>query len=71
MIIGAVLGAVLGSASAWTYVQAKETGGLWTTTRREGRQVAVRAAFPDYFKLGMTVFALIRQVMGLVSVRQA
>ncbi len=67
VIIGAVLGGILGALSAWTYVRAKENGGLFTTRRENGREVAVKAGVPDYFRLGLTVIGLVRQMQNMVT----
>ncbi len=66
-IIGAVVGGILGALSAWTYIRARENGGLFTTQQENGREVAVRAGIPDYFRLGLTVFGLVRQMQNMVS----
>ncbi len=67
MIIGAILGAILGAAGAWAYVESRRNGGLLTTKTENGQDVVVQAGPTDYMKLGLGVYGLVRQVQGMVK----
>ncbi len=66
MIIGAVLGAVLGALGGWAYMQVRQNGGFFATRQDHGRTMVVSAGPGDFLRIGMTVYALLRQVQGLV-----
>jgi hypothetical protein len=63
IIIGALAGAVLGATAAWAYTKAQE--GKLPASGQTGRQLRLQAGVPEYVKLGMALFALVRQVVDL------
>lgn len=66
ILIGAIVGAILGSAAAYAYLQSQRTGGLFATKKVNGREVQVKAGAGDYFRIATAVFALVRQIQGMV-----
>jgi hypothetical protein len=67
MIIGAVVGAVLGAAVAYAYVESQRTGGLLTTKRERGQEVRVQAGVADYLRIGTAVYGIVRQLQSMVK----
>lgn len=63
IIIGALVGAVLGATAAWAYGKAQE--GKLPAASQTGPQLRLRAGAPEYVKIGMALFALVRQVVDL------
>ncbi len=67
MIIGAVVGAILGAAAAYAYIESQRTGGLLTKKKVQGREVTVKAGALDYFRIGTAVYAVVKQLQGMVK----
>ncbi len=67
MIIGAVVGAVLGAAAAYAYVESQRSGGLTTSKRVRGQEVRVQAGVADYLRIGTAVYGIVRQLQSMVQ----
>ena len=65
ILIGAVVGAGLGAAAAYAYIESQRRGGLFVKQPGRGRELSVQTGIPDLFKIGMATVSLIRQIQGL------
>lgn len=65
IIIGGAVGAVLGATAAWVYTQAQQ--GKLTDNAQAAGQLRLRAGAPDYVKVGISLFALLRQITDLLK----
>ncbi len=68
MILGAVAGALIGTALAWAYYTQKTTG-LWTSRREDGKTLTFQAGPMDFFRVGMAIFAVVRQIQSMVRTK--
>ncbi len=64
ILLGGFVGAVLGGVAAWAYLNSQENG-LWTHKREHGREVTVQAGLGDFFKIGLAVFGIVRQIQSM------
>lgn len=65
IIIGGVTGAVLGAVAAWAYVQAQES--KTPAGASQPGQLRLQAGASDYVKVGVSLFALLRQITDLLK----
>ena len=69
ILIGGVAGAALGAAIAWAYYK-QQTTGLWTTKREDGRTLTVQAGAGDFFRVGVALYGIVRQIQAMAKPKQ-
>ncbi len=66
ILLGGLAGAALGATAAYAYLKSQETG-LWTHKREHGREVAVQAGLGDFFRIGLAIFGIVRQIQSMTK----
>ena len=60
IIIGGLVGAAVGVTAAWAYAKVQEE--KLAPELADGRQIRLQAGASEYVKIGIALFALLRQI---------
>jgi predicted ribosomally synthesized peptide with SipW-like signal peptide len=66
ILLAGVVGAALGAAGAWAYLQSQENK-LGLSARADGAPAEVQVGFGDFFRIGVALFGIVRQIQTMVE----